>query len=444
MTELDAAPNETADETLDQGHAEALCATASAHERRPLVMVAHASVGSGHKSAATSIAQAIELMRAEGHPLVPQDLEIEVVDILDWGRHRFDGDQAASYFVGATRPIYDLAWRYTFTGRVLWGGGTIWSHLMYAPFTRHLRARTPDLVVATHITAANSAIAARMLNRQRFPVVCVPTDYETEGLWPHLEGDLFCVATQYMAETLRARKVHDGRIQVTGIPTREEFRLPHDRTETRRRLGLPADETLVLCLAGAQLPTPYLRLRAALDEVIPQLNGMKGMHAVFVAGGDGAYEAHLNDMKQHHDVGNMTVFGYMNEMAALMSACDLVVCKPGGLTVTECLCSQTPMVLVGRAYGQEKINVEMLTAASAAMHVTTPRELIDALFYILENPHGLDGMLVNGGFIRKPHAARTIAESALRLAWSAADANEPPRPKRFAHFYIGHQPAHVR
>lgn len=97
----------------------------------PTVIVMHASVGSGHRSAANATAQALEILRDTDDPellqglTVPEDLEIEVLDILEFGRHVFDGDHAASLFTGATRPLYDLTWRYTLTGRLLWGGGTI-------------------------------------------------------------------------------------------------------------------------------------------------------------------------------------------------------------------------------------------------------------------------------------------------------------------------------
>ena len=94
---------------------------------------------------------------------------------------------------------------------------------MYGKFTELVRKRRPLAIICTHITAANVAVAARMLTGQRFPIVCVPTDYETEGLWPHLSTDLFCVATESMAETLRPRLVPEQRIRITGIPTRRGF-----------------------------------------------------------------------------------------------------------------------------------------------------------------------------------------------------------------------------
>ena len=326
----------------------------------PLVIVMHASVGSGHRSAANAVAQAFEYMKAEQAegreqpteafpvaPKLPDGLEVEVLDVLDYGRVVFDGDKTASMFTGPTRPIYDLTWRFTLTGRLLWGGGSIWSHLMYGKFTELVRKRRPLAIICTHITAANVAVAARMLTGQRFPIVCVPTDYETEGLWPHLSTDLFCVATESMAETLRPRLVPEQRIRITGIPTREDFRASYDRVQTRQRLDLPQDKRIVLALAGAYLPRPYVHFRTALDNLLPYLHTFGDtLHFVFVAGNDAEYAGHLRRACSDLGISDcVTVLEYVEGMAGLMAASDLVICKSGGLTVTECLCAQVPIDL---------------------------------------------------------------------------------------------------
>ncbi len=425
----------------------------------PLVIVMHASVGSGHRSAANAVAQAFEYMKAEQAegreqpteafpvaPKLPDGLEVEVLDVLDYGRVVFDGDKTASMFTGPTRPIYDLTWRFTLTGRLLWGGGSIWSHLMYGKFTELVRKRRPLAIICTHITAANVAVAARMLTGQRFPIVCVPTDYETEGLWPHLSTDLFCVATESMAETLRPRLVPEQRIRITGIPTREDFRASYDRVQTRQRLDLPQDKRIVLALAGAYLPRPYVHFRTALDNLLPYLHTFGDtLHFVFVAGNDAEYAGHLRRACSDLGISDcVTVLEYVEGMAGLMAASDLVICKSGGLTVTECLCAQVPMILLGRAYGQENANVRLLTAHGAAMHVTTWRELLEALRHVSRSPESAHSMLVNGSFLRHPDAARDIACAAIELANAEKDPANPLYKKHFLQFYWGHKPAHVR
>ena len=428
----------------------------SANAPRPTIVVMHASVGSGHRSAANAVAQAFDLLRDElstadlapegpdAPPPFPQDLEVEVLDVLDFGRIVFDGNKAASLFTGATRPIYDLTWRFTLTGRLLWGGGTVWNRIMYPAFTEFVRERKPLAIVCTHITAANVAVAARMLAGQHFPIVCVPTDYETEGLWPHLSTDLFCVANESMAETLRPRKVPEERILITGIPTREDFRRPYDRASTRERFGLAQDKLVVLALAGAYLPRPYVHFREALDRLLPYLHAFESMHVVFVAGSDSDYARHLRRGCEDLGLSNVTVLDYVEDMAALMAASDLIICKSGGLTVTECLCAQVPMILLGKAYGQEKANVVMLTSMGAALHVTTWRELLDALRHIDHNPASTEAMLVNGSFLRRPDASLDIARATLQLVRREARHDRGGRRKRFMHFYWGRKPAHTR
>ncbi len=274
---------------------------------------------------------------------------------------------------------------------------------MYGKFTELVRKRRPLAIICTHITAANvAAVAARMLTGQHFPIVCVPTDYETEGLWPHQSSDLFCVATESMAETLRPRLVPEQRIRITGIPTRPGFPR-HDREQTRQRLGLPQDKRIVLALAGAYLPRPYVHFRTALDNLLPYLHTFGDTLRRVRRGNDAEYAGHLRRACSDLGISDyVTVLEYVEGMAGLMAASDLVICKSGGLTVTECLCAQVPMILLGRAYGQENANVRLLTAHGAAMHVTTWRELLETLRHISRSPESARSMLVNGSFLRRP------------------------------------------
>lgn len=418
----------------------------------PTILILHASVGSGHRSAAIAIAQAVEELRdsqapafPDGAPLDPQT-NVEVADILAWGAHVFNGDKSASMFTGATRPFYDITWRYVFTGRLLWSGGTFLSYIMWRKFTRYIGHIKPMAVIATHIMGANMACGARIICKQDYPIVCVPTDYETEGLWPHKAADCFCVATESMAETLRARRICEDRIAITGIPTRIDFTRTYNAAQVRENLGLPQDKKLVLALAGAYLQQPYVNFRETLNDAIPSLNAHPNMHLVVVCGKDAEYAQKLREMCAECNLANVTVMEYVTEMAKLMAASDLIICKSGGLTVTECLCVETPMILVGRAYGQEKVNVDLLTSSGCAMHVTTTRELIDALNLVSDHPERMESMVVNSRLLRRPHAAEDIVKKALALSTIPVDKALSARPQHgwIFMFYWGDKPAHIR
>ena len=102
------------------------------------------------------------------------------------------------------------------------------------------------------------------------------------------------------------------------------------------------------------------------------------------------------------------------------------------------------MILLGRAYGQEKANVSMLTGAGAALHVTTTRELAYTLRHIDKNPESTRALLLNATFLRKPEAALDIARATLELAGPDALPNPRASKRRFLHFYLGGKPAHTR
>ena len=52
--------------------------------------------------------------------------------------------------------------------------------------------------------------------------------------------------------------------------------------------------------------------------------------------------------------------GYVNNVPELLNIADLVVTKPGGATVTECLYFNVPMLFIGKHSGQEKANCKYL------------------------------------------------------------------------------------
>lgn len=439
-----ASHDETAHETLPEQGMEGASSLFSVStvpdpdSERPLIIALYSSVGSGHRSAAASTADAFAQLRGK-HPLVPENAEIELLDILDFGRMKFDGEKTTTLFTGPTRYIYDITWYYVLTGRILWGGGSAWSYFMYAPFTRYVRKRKPLAIVATHIVAANAAVAARMITKQEFPVVCVPTDYGVEGFWPHRYSDLFCVADDLMKEELYPRKVKPEDIVVTGIPVKPSFDREYDRDEVLKKYGLPTDKTNVLVIAGARLRQPYVLFREVMDEIMTELPQFQDMHFSFLSGSDEQYAAHLREECMQDHLENVSVFDYVENISELMNACDLAIAKSGGLAVTECLCARLPLIIVGRSFGQERANTTTVTRAGAAHQVLTASELLDELKRLQAHPEELQRMIEGGKDLRKPDSARSVALATL---------NKIGKVKRlhniFVFFYWGKKPLRIR
>lgn len=405
---------------------------------RPLVIISYASVGSGHRSAAQAIAQAMETLKGQ-HENLPANTEIAVLDILDYGGVRFSGEKTASLFTGIMSPVYDKTWHHVFTGRLLFAGGSGWSPVMYWKFTELVRARKPIAIISTHIVAANCAAAARMETGQKFPIACVPTDYGMEGLWPHLYTDLFCAADDFMIKELLPRRISRDQIAVTGIPVRAGFDELHDALEIRKRFNLPQDKKLVLVMAGAKSAEPYYPFRRIVEPMLGELPNYLDMHFAFLVGEDYDYAQHLKDLFAEREITNVSVFNYVENMVDLMSASDLIVAKSGGLAVTECICARLPMILVGKSYGQERANTYTVTRVGAALKAETSKELVEKLRLVQQTPYVLDQMKRKGEFLRRPNSAFDVSVATLDLVGKVT----PPK-KCFCKVYLGDKPVHVR
>jgi len=99
------------------------------------------------------------------------------------------------------------------------------------------------------------------------------------------------------------------------------------------------------------------------------------------------------------------VFSYVKDMHRLMCAADVLISKPGGLTCSEALASQIPMILINPIPGQEERNVKFLLRHRVARIARNPDELNRHILDLLRNPQKLSMMRQQSGLIGKPHAA---------------------------------------
>jgi processive 1,2-diacylglycerol beta-glucosyltransferase len=375
---------------------------------QPTIAIVHASVGSGHRIAAESVAAELRLLIPDAH--------IELLDILSFGSVQVSGDTATTAFTGATAPLYNAVWGSAAIGRASMAFAGPILGLVYREFTAWLRERKPSAVVTTHGLAANlAARATRKPDLSRIPVAAVATDYGLHGFWPRRGLDLFCVADESERDELLRRGTPDGDIRVTGIPVRPQFAEAVDAAAARERLDFAPDRRVVLALAGATQPGPYARFKASLAVTLPAIASVPGTTVAVVTGRDDGFADELRSRIAGFGTTNVRVLGYVEQMAEVMSAADVVVCKPGGLVTAECVAIGLPMVLVGPAVGQERANAKSLIAAGAAVYDDDPRRLAEVVRRALAHPAKLAQMREASLALSRPHAARTVAERIIGL-----------------------------
>jgi len=104
---------------------------------------------------------------------------------------------------------------------------------------------------------------------------------------------------------------------------------------------------------------------------------------------------------------------------------DLMVSKPGGVTTSEALAAELPLVLVSPVPGQEEENVSYLTHLGAAVVAATPAEVHRAVLDLVTHPDRLEKMRDAAHRVgRAGAAARGAAEILALLPAGRAFAGE--------------------
>lgn len=146
---------------------------------------------------------------------------------------------------------------------------------------------------------------------------------------------------------------------MTGIPVNPLYSQPVDEERLRDYYGLKPSEQVVLIMGGGEGMIDKEIIELLKSRAYPQ-----DVRFMVVCGRNmKLYQSLLEEFAEHPQI---TVMGYVDRMHELMAMADLMVTKPGGLTISEALTMERPMLLVKPLPGQEQDNADYLVGIGVA------------------------------------------------------------------------------
>jgi len=113
---------------------------------------------------------------------------------------------------------------------------------------------------------------------------------------------------------------------------------------------------------------------------------------------------------------HVRILGYTRQVSRLMADHDLLVTKPGGLTISEALAMRLPMVLYTPISGQEMRNGQMMADLGVAVVAHTVEQAANCVRHLAERDLVLQKIADCMEAIRRPFAAREVAKAVLERA----------------------------
>lgn len=368
------------------------------------VLILSASAGSGHVRAAAAIEQVCRTR--------PVIAEVRNVDALTYTNQLFRRFYSKFYFQLMRNMPTLLGWFYDNldepwkTERMR----LMLSRLNTRPLVRMIRDFDPDITICTHFLPAEiiSYLIAKEAIQARLSIVV--TDLDVHAMWLSRQFHHYFVAIPESREHLVMTGLPAERITVSGIPVDQAFAQPMDRAQLCARHEVDPALPLVLVSMGAVG-------KVVADDLVRVLNHVQTpCQVAFICGNHQEVEQRLREqlLAITPKAVRFRVVGQTKVMHEWMKMATLLIGKPGGLTVAECLTVGLPMVIFMPIPGQEERNSDHLLECGAAVKCNQITTLAFKVDELLSDPPRLQRLQQAARGLGRSQAAEVVVDTLLR------------------------------
>lgn len=333
------------------------------------ILILTANFGSGHKSVSNAIKSYIND--------VDSDVNIEIVDMYQIIRpklykyiYKFFG-----LLIKYGTPIYNLDY-YKKNNNDKFGK----LHSCYKSsskrLARYLEDVQPSIVISTFPTC--SAYTTKYKNDENvsLPLITCITDIVKGSEWLHEGNDMYLVATDSVKKSIVDRGIREDSVITTGIPIRQEFLEDKNIQNLKKEYKISQNDFVVLMMGGG------LGLIPKEVSFYNWIASNKQIKLYIITGNNTDL---YNKINKYNEYGNINILKYTNKVADIMAVTDLLITKPGGITLFESIASNLPFIIYKPILGQELENCRYIEERELGYVVYNDKELIDKISLVMNN-----------------------------------------------------------
>jgi processive 1,2-diacylglycerol beta-glucosyltransferase len=295
------------------------------------VLLLSASTGGGHNSAAKAIKDSLEKL----------DCEVSVVDTLKFVSPVLDKivssgyEKSAKYVPKTYGAIYKIS-----SGKINKEELDVFvRRVLGRKILRLIEDTKPDAIIGTHPFPVMALMKFKEQGTLDIPVISILTDYSIHPAHVQKYIDAYIAGDEDIGYLLRNAGVEKEKIYPLGIPISSNF-LSTDRVSiVKSQLGL--EDKFTVLLMGGSFGAGNMK-----DCFLDLIKSKYNFQIVVVTGRDVSLKDKLqrlaDDIKTDK---NVKILGFTKDMPELLTIADVLVSKPGGLTTTEAIIKQIPLVI---------------------------------------------------------------------------------------------------
>lgn len=211
-----------------------------------------------------------------------------------------------------------------------------------------------------------------------------------------------------MKKYLISKNIPEEKVFATGIPISSRFLKEYNKKEILDEFNLEENKKTILFFGGGEFGLGKNKTVEIFESLV---KNFENIQVIAIAGKNEKMKANFeNVVKENHKENTIKILEYTNKVPELMAISDLVISKPGGLTTSESLASNLPMIIINPIPGQEEENAEFLESKGSGIWIKktdSPDEIFKDLF---SNPEKLESMKNNTKILAKKHSTENICK----------------------------------
>lgn len=348
------------------------------------ILIIYATFGTGHKS----IANYVEDYFKKNNP----NFEVKTLDLISYVLFGKSTTKVSNRIILSKNQLLWGAIYNFFNNKVT----TFGTYKMISKFfdsealKKEVIDFNPDLVISTHFFASTTISRYVKKNYINSKLITIITDYQAHELWlqNHKAEDAIIVGSKEAKKEIVKKNVLKSKVKIYGIPISSKFSEKYNKEEVLKKLGILNDKKIYLFFGGGGEGSfsslPYFKELVKLN-----LNA----YIIFIAGNNEKLKKKVQKIVNKSN--NIKVLGFVNNVEEYMTISDLIITKPGGITVTECLTLKRPMVLINKTAGHEKGNFKYLIKKGFALNGSSVKKFKKTMILIQANEKILNKIVHN-------------------------------------------------
>jgi processive 1,2-diacylglycerol beta-glucosyltransferase len=360
------------------------------------ILVFYASYGEGHIQVSKALINSFKEKGIKNIKMI--DLLAEAHPILD-AISRFFYLKSTSYWP----QLYGWSYYRTYNMQHDKLMGKWLNSLCIPKLEAIIQREKPDAVINTFPILSMSELRKNM--GLIIPTFTVLTDYILHSRWLHPGTDKYFVATEDLKKTMIQKGIKSEQIAVSGIPVRKVFQQTFDLPAITKQYDLNPHIKKILIMANA------FNGLANLKKMISALL-LEDVQIIFVCGNNKSLRAKLEAIFERE--ANVKIMGFVDQIQELMAVSSCIITKAGGITLTEAIVLQLPILVFRPLPGQELENALYLAQKNLLYITSKVSEMKKIVHQLISNHEQRNQLKQAMGVMQKKPASEIVVSEILK------------------------------